>query len=58
MRTQRYARIVFTLAATAAFGGLALATGAQDKKSAAVDEVFADVAKAGSPWCALAVSRN
>jgi CubicO group peptidase (beta-lactamase class C family) len=30
---------------------------AQDKKSAAVDEVFADVAKPGSPGCALAVAR-
>lgn len=31
---------------------------AQDKKSAAVDEVFADVATAGSPGCALAVARE
>ena len=58
MRMQKYARIVLTLAATAAFGGLGLATGAQDKKSAAVDEVFADVAKPGSPGCALAVARD
>ena len=33
-------------------------TAAQDKKSAAVDEVFADVAKPGSPGCALAVARG
>ena len=31
---------------------------AQDKASAAVDEVFADFTKAGSPGCAVAVYRN
>jgi len=31
---------------------------AQDKKGAAVDEIFADLAKPGSPGCAVAVARN
>ena len=34
------------------------ASRAQDKASAAVDEVFADFTKAGSPGCAVAVFRN
>jgi len=34
------------------------ASRAQDKASAAVDEVFADFTKAGSPGCAAAVFRN
>src|SRR5580692_10161692 len=34
------------------------ASHAQDKASAAVDEVFADLTKAGSPGCAAAVYRN
>lgn len=34
------------------------ATAAQDKTSAAVDEVFADYTKPGSPGCAVAVYRN
>ena len=34
------------------------ASRAQDKASAAVDEVFADFTKAGSPGCAAAVYRN
>src|SRR5262245_53902168 len=33
-------------------------TCAQEKKSAAVDEVFSDLAKPGSPGCALAVARG
>jgi CubicO group peptidase (beta-lactamase class C family) len=33
-------------------------TGAQDRTAAAVDEVFADFTKAGSPGCAVAVYRN
>ncbi len=35
-----------------------LAIYAQDKTAAAVDEVFSDFTKAGSPGCALAVYRN
>ena len=31
---------------------------AQDKKTAAVDEVFSDLTKAGSPGCALGVYRD
>jgi CubicO group peptidase (beta-lactamase class C family) len=34
------------------------ASHAQDKASAAVDEVFADLTKAGSPGCAAAIYRN
>src|SRR6267143_3888456 len=43
-----------------AFGGLRVANGssADDKKTAAVDEVFADLTKAGSPGCALGVYRD
>jgi CubicO group peptidase (beta-lactamase class C family) len=57
MYMQRYARIAFTLATTVA-GAILTPTQAQDKKGAAVDEIFADVAKPGSPGCALAVARN
>jgi CubicO group peptidase (beta-lactamase class C family) len=58
MRIEKGVRIVrfVVLAATAVV--LSAAAGAQDKKSAAVDEVFADVAKPGSPGCALAVGRG
>lgn len=38
--------------------GASRARGAQDKTSAAVDEVFADFTKPGSPGCAAAVYRN
>src|SRR5207245_1739484 len=34
------------------------ASAAEDKKAAAVDEVFADLTKPGSPGCALGVYRN
>jgi CubicO group peptidase (beta-lactamase class C family) len=57
MQIVRCARIALTLAAAAAGAMLARAQ-TQDKKSAAVDEIFADVAKPGSPGCALAVARN
>jgi CubicO group peptidase (beta-lactamase class C family) len=42
------------------FSMLAVATEsrAQDKKTAAVDEVFSDLTKAGSPGCALGVYRD
>jgi CubicO group peptidase (beta-lactamase class C family) len=48
------------LAGALAFGGLPPANGrgADDKKTAAVDEVFTDLTKAGSPGCALGVYRN
>ena len=38
--------------------GVAQPKGAQDKTAAAVDEVFADYTKPGSPGCAVAVYRN
>ena len=43
-----------------ALGGLCAAkgSGADDKKTAAVDEVFSDLTKAGSPGCALGVYRD
>src|SRR5882672_11125097 len=47
------------LASALAFGGLRTANGsAADEKTAAVDEVFADLTKAGSPGCALGVYRD
>src|SRR6266446_3672192 len=48
------------LAGVLAFGGLRAAngSGADEKKTAAVDEVFADLTKAGSPGCALGVYRD
>src|SRR5215475_1855323 len=57
MQIARCARIALALAAAAA-GALAAAAQTQDKKSAAVDEIFADLAKPGSPGCALAAARN
>jgi CubicO group peptidase (beta-lactamase class C family) len=58
MQTQKYTRIVLILATTVAAGTLSSPTQGQEKKSAAVDEVFADLAKPGSPGCALAVARG
>src|SRR6267378_3909429 len=48
------------LASVLAFGGLRAANGrvADEKRTAAVDEVFADLTKAGSPGCALGVYRD
>src|SRR6267378_1222050 len=48
------------LAGVLALGGLRAANGsvADEKKTAAVDEVFADLTKAGSPGCALGVYRD
>jgi CubicO group peptidase (beta-lactamase class C family) len=48
------------LASVLAFGGPCAAngSGADDKKTAAVDEVFSDLTKAGSPGCALGVYRD
>lgn len=38
--------------------GVAIGTGTDDKKMAAVDEVFEDLTTAGSPGCALGVYRD
>src|SRR5262245_55618396 len=57
MQMRRCARTIAMLAAVAA-GIVSCEAQAQDKKSAAVDEVFADLAKPGSPGCALAVARG
>jgi CubicO group peptidase (beta-lactamase class C family) len=48
------------MACVMVFSMLAVATEsrAQDKKTAAVDEVFSDLTKAGSPGCALGVYRD
>src|SRR5215831_16830141 len=54
MRIERCALIALTLAAAA----MLTPAQAQDKKGAAVDEIFADLAKPGSPGCALAVARH
>src|SRR5215471_21539193 len=59
MRTEkRVGNVWFVVLAAIAAAGWSEAALAQDKKSAAVDEVFADVAKPGSPGCALAVARG
>ncbi|HXT26371.1 MAG TPA: serine hydrolase [Candidatus Eisenbacteria bacterium] len=59
MRTEKRVRMVrFVVLSAIAVAELCVTTRAQDKKSAAVDEVFADVAKPGSPGCALAVVRS
>ena len=55
---KRVGNVWFVVLAAMAAAGWSEATLAQDKKSAAVDEVFADVAKPGSPGCALAVARG
>src|SRR5215468_5306297 len=58
MRTERRVRMVRFVALVAiAAAEWSEAARAQDKKTAAVDEVFVDVAKPGSPGCALAVAR-
>src|SRR6266850_8248784 len=48
------------LVSALAFGGphASNGSGADEKKTAAVDEVFADLTKAGSPGCALGVYRD
>jgi CubicO group peptidase (beta-lactamase class C family) len=46
------------LACALALTGPGVAGGADEKKSAAVDEVFADLVKPGSPGCALGVYRE
>ena len=56
-----WSKLVSGVLATAlAFGGLRASNGnvADEKKTAAVDEVFADLTKAGSPGCALGVYRD
>src|SRR6201987_724326 len=59
MRTEKPVRMVrFVVLVAIAAAGWSEAARAQDKKIAAVDEVFADVAKPGSPGCALAVARG
>jgi CubicO group peptidase (beta-lactamase class C family) len=58
MQKQTAARIVSTMLFVAGVMISGSATNAQDKKNAAVDEVFADVAKPGSPGCAVAVARG
>lgn len=48
------------LAGVLVFGGLSAsaASAADDKKAVAVDEIFVDLTKAGSPGCALGVYRD
>jgi CubicO group peptidase (beta-lactamase class C family) len=50
--------LIGQLACALALTGPGLASGADEKKSAAVDEVFADLVKPGSPGCALGVYRE
>lgn len=58
MQMQKCVRIVLMQAALVVASILGCGAQAQDKKGAAVDEVFADLAKPGSPGCALAVARG
>src|SRR5262249_11051278 len=58
MNMQEYKRRVLPFAAIAATAIFASASDAQDKKGAAVDEVFADFSKPGSPGCAVAAARD
>src|SRR5215510_7699964 len=58
MHTANRTRTVPMLAAAIAATLISSAGLAQDKKSAGVDEVFVDLAKPGSPGCALAVARG
>src|SRR5580765_6579321 len=55
---RKCARKVLMPAALVGAGIFSCRAQAQDTKAAAVDEVFADVAKPGSPGCALAVARG
>ena len=54
----RARRVVFASVLTLGAFGFPFASCAQDKTTAAVDEVFSDLVKAGSPGCAMAVYRN
>src|SRR5215813_553242 len=54
----RCSRSISILAAVIAATLCSSGTCAQEKKSAAVDEVFSDLVKPGSPGCALAVARS
>jgi len=58
MNLREYQRIVLLLAAIVATTIFGSATEAQDKRGAAVDEVFADFSKPGSPGCAVAAARG
>src|SRR5262245_60931510 len=59
MRTEKRVRMVrFVVLVAMAAAGWSQAAPAQDKKIAAVGEVFVDVAKPGSPGCALRVARG
>ena len=58
MQTYKKSGTARTLAMIAAMAICELPGAAQDKRNAAVDEVFADVAKPGSPGCALAAARG
>jgi CubicO group peptidase (beta-lactamase class C family) len=55
---RKCARKVLMPAALVGAGIFSCRAQAQDRKAAAVDEVFADLAKSGSPGCALAVARG
>jgi CubicO group peptidase (beta-lactamase class C family) len=58
MQMRKCSRVVVTLAALVVTGIFGYRVDAQEKKGAAVDEVFGDLAKPGSPGCALAVARD
>jgi CubicO group peptidase (beta-lactamase class C family) len=58
MQMRKCARKVLLPAALLGAGSFCCRAQAPDKKAAAVDEVFADLAKPGSPGCALGVARG
>jgi CubicO group peptidase (beta-lactamase class C family) len=55
-----WSKVIRGIAGVLILGGLVGASGssAEDRKTAAVDEVFADLGKPGSPGCALGVFRD
>jgi CubicO group peptidase (beta-lactamase class C family) len=55
---QRFWSLIASLGMALGTCGAATANGPGDKTTAAVDEVFADLAKPGSPGCALGVYRD
>jgi CubicO group peptidase (beta-lactamase class C family) len=55
---QRFWSLIASLGMALGTCGAARANGPGDKTTAAVDEVFADLAKPGSPGCALGVYRD
>jgi CubicO group peptidase (beta-lactamase class C family) len=58
MSCRGIARAVFFLTVSLACVGIDARANGPDRRTAAVDEIFSDLTKPGSPGCALAVARN